>query len=101
MSENPLFLIHPAALAEAEKATRWYRERSARTAAQFVAEVNLAINKILAAPQRWPAGPHGSRNLLLYRFPFAVVYRELPSTIQIVAIAHGRRRPGYRKHRAE
>ena len=57
-------------------------------------EVNLAIDRIFAAPQRWPAGPHGTRKLLLYRFPFAVVYREQPSTIQVLAIAHGRRRPG-------
>jgi hypothetical protein len=55
MSEKPLFIIHPAAVEEAERATRWYRERSARTAAQFVEEVNLAINRIFAAPQRWPA----------------------------------------------
>jgi len=99
MSEKPVFLIHPAAVAEAEKATRWYRERSARTAAQFVEEVNLAIDRIFAAPQHWPAGPHDTRKFLLHRFPFSVVYRELPATIQVLAIAHGRRRPGYWKTR--
>jgi plasmid stabilization system protein ParE len=95
MSERPLFLIHPAATAEAEKAARWYRERSARSAAQFVEEVNLAIDRILAAPQRWPAGPSGTRKILLHRFPYAVIYRELPSAIQVLAVAHGHRRPGY------
>jgi hypothetical protein len=64
-----------------------------------VEEVNLAIDKILAAPRRWSAGPYGTRNLLLHRFPFAVVYRELPAAIQFLAIAHGRRRPGYWKSR--
>ena len=57
MSERPVFVIHPAAVEEAEKATRWYRERSARAAAEFVDEVNHAVDRILAAPQRWPAGP--------------------------------------------
>ncbi len=57
MTERPFFYIHPAAVEEAEKATRWYCERSARAAAEFVDEVNHAVDRILAAPQRWPAGP--------------------------------------------
>jgi plasmid stabilization system protein ParE len=52
---------------------------------------------IAEAPQRWPAGPHGTRKFLLHRFPFAVIYRELPSAIQVLAVAHGRWRPGYWK----
>jgi plasmid stabilization system protein ParE len=99
MSESPFFVIHPAAVEEAEKATRWYRERSASAAAQFVQEVNHAIDRILAAPNRWPAGPRGTRKFLLRRFPFAVVYRELPSALQVLAVAHGHRRPGYWKTR--
>ena len=88
MSERSFFHIHPAAVEEAEKATRWYRERSASAAAQFVEEINHAIDRILAAPQRWPAGPYGTRKFLLHRFPFAVVYRELPSAIQEIGRAH-------------
>ena len=99
MTERVFFIIHPAAVEEAEKAARWYRERSASAAAQFVEEVNHAIDRILAAPQRWPAGPYGTRKLLLRRFPYAVVYRELRSVIQILAVAHGHRRPGYWKTR--
>ena len=99
MSERPIFLIHPGAVEEAEKAARWCRERSVRSAAQFVEEVNHAIDRILAAPQRWPSGQYGSRKFLLHRFPFAVVYRELPSASQVLAIAHGHRRPGYWKPR--
>ena len=99
MSGNPSFAIHPAAVEEAEEATRWYRQRSAQAADDFVREVNRAIEKIQAAQQRWPAGPYGTRKFLFHRFPFAVVYRELPSTIQVLAVAHGRRRPGYWKNR--
>ena len=99
MSGRPVFVIHPAAVEEAEKAARWYRERSARSAAQFVEEVNYAIDRILAAPQRWPTGEYGSRKFLLHRFSFAVVYRELPSAIPVLAVAHGHRRPGYWKSR--
>jgi len=39
MSGNPSFAIHPAAVEEAEEATRWYRQRSAQAADDFVQEV--------------------------------------------------------------
>ena len=99
MSDRDIFLIHPAAAEEAVEAERWYRARSARAAADFVEEVNRAIDIIRTAPHRGPAGLHNTRKFLLRKFPFALVYRELPSAIQLLAIAHGRRRPGYWKGR--
>jgi plasmid stabilization system protein ParE len=39
---------------------------------------------------------HRTRRLLVPRFPYEVVYRLLPSEIIILAIAHLKRRPGYR-----
>jgi plasmid stabilization system protein ParE len=99
MSDPATFIIHPAAEEEAAEAARWYGERSARAAAEFVEEVNRAIDIVRAAPRRWPIGLHGTRRFLLRRFPFALVYRELPSAIQLLAVAHGRRLPGYWKNR--
>ncbi len=61
--------------------------------------MSRAVASIAEAPQRWPAGIHGTRKFLLGRFPFAVIYRELPSIIQVLAVAHGHRRPGYWKGR--
>jgi len=57
------------------------------------------IDMIVEAPHRWPAGNHGTRRFILQRFPFAIVYRELPAAIQVLAIAHARRKPGYWKQR--
>ena len=91
--------LHPAAIEEAEAAARWYRERSPRAASRFVDEINQVIGKILAAPQRWPRGPRGTRRVKLPCFPFIVIYRESDDTIQVLAVAHGRRRPRYWKDR--
>jgi hypothetical protein len=53
-----------------------------------------------AVPQRWAAGPHSTSRFLLRKFPFTLIYRERPSgVIQIVAVAHTSRKPGYWKHR--
>lgn len=91
--------FHEAASLEFEAAFAWYFERSERAALRFARDVERAVAWIAAAPGRFPAGASGTRRLLLQRFPFAVVYRELPSVIQVLAVAHGRRRPGYWKTR--
>jgi len=91
--------IHPSALEELKSALRWYQERSQSAAVGFAAEVDRAMDMVLAAPQRWPIGEHGSRKFVLRRFPFAIIYRERPDAVQILAIAHGHRRPGYWKAR--
>jgi toxin ParE1/3/4 len=91
--------FHEAASLEFEAAFAWYFERSERAALRFAREVERALGLISEVPERFPAGVRGTRRFLLRRFPFALVYRELPSAIQVVAVAHGRRRPGYWKTR--
>ncbi|MFQ5800054.1 MAG: type II toxin-antitoxin system RelE/ParE family toxin [Bacteroidota bacterium] len=91
--------FHPEAVAEAQAATEWYRQRSERAADAFLAELDTAVDRIAEAPGRWPAYLRGTRRFLLRRFPFAVVYRKVGETVQVVAVAHGRRKPGYWKGR--
>lgn len=90
--------FHPDAVAEAAAARVWYDERSPQAAAAFVAELDVACERIAAAPDRYAHYIAGTRRYLMRRFPFQVVYRETPDpgdAIQVIAVAHGRRRPGY------
>ena len=91
--------FHEEAALEYEAALEWYLERSLLAATKFDDALSRAMDMIVEAPHRWPAGSHGTRRFLLQRFPFAIVYRELPATIQVLAIAHARRKPGYWKQR--
>jgi plasmid stabilization system protein ParE len=92
--------FHDEASAEYDAAFDWYLERSPDAARKFDAEVNRALTQIGQAPQRWVAGPHQTRRFLLRQFPFTLIYRERPSgEIQIVAVAHTSRKPGYWKRR--
>jgi plasmid stabilization system protein ParE len=91
--------IHPEALEEIKSALLWYRDRSETAASCFVEEVDGAIALIVQSPNRWPAGRSGTRKYVLRRFPFAVVYRIAAEAIQVLAVAHGHRRPGYWKNR--
>ena len=88
--------FHEEAAAEYDAAFDWYLQQSPEAALKFDAEVERALAHIIQAPQRWTAGPHSTRRFLLRRFPFIMIYRVLTSVdIQIVAIAHTSRRPGY------
>ena len=82
-------------LEEARAVQRWYADRSLLAARAFIAELDRAIELIGQNPSAWPTYVHGTRRYLLRRFPFSVVYLELDGEVEIVAIAHGRRRPGY------
>jgi plasmid stabilization system protein ParE len=91
--------IHPRAIAEARAARRWYAQRSSSVAAQFVVELDHAIAQITTAPPQWPPYLHGTRVYRLRRFPYLIVYSELVSAVQVIAVAHTKRRPGYWRRR--
>jgi plasmid stabilization system protein ParE len=94
-----LVQIHPQALAELKSALTWYLDRSETAAVKFVAELDRAIDLITESPKRWPAGEYSTRRFVLPRFPFAVIYREKETGLEVLAIAHGHRRPSYWKER--
>jgi toxin ParE1/3/4 len=96
---NKALEFHPDARAESRTSLSWYRQRSVRAGEAFLAELDRAIEAILDAPQRWPIDEDGFRNYRLHRFPFVVVYKDKPSTVQIIAVAHASRNPGYWKYR--
>ncbi len=87
--------VHPEAIAEARAARSWYYARSPEVAEAFMAELDLAIARIEEAPRQWPPYLGDTRRYLLRRFPFFVVFREMEDGVQVLAVAHGRRRPGY------
>lgn len=64
-------------------------------ALDFAADLKASLAHVREAPQTCPAYLHGTRRMLLKRFPFFVVFRERLHSIQIIAVVHGKRRPGY------
>ena len=91
--------FHPEAVAEARAARMWYAEQSPAAAEAFMKELDIGIEKIIANPETRSAYVAGTRRYFFRFFPFAIVYRERSSSIEIIAVAHGRRRPGYWKDR--
>ena len=91
--------LHPLAADEAEAAYAWYLERNATVSAAFLQELDSAMQIIAEAPQRWPILYGRYRRYLLHRFPFSVVYFRRGDFVEVIAVAHHRRRPGYWRNR--
>ncbi|NOZ00289.1 MAG: type II toxin-antitoxin system RelE/ParE family toxin [Deltaproteobacteria bacterium] len=91
--------FHPEALAEARAAKDWYHERSPEIAEGFGRDIAKAIDVISEGPFRWPETSQGVRRYVLRRFPFLIVYKVVDSLIYVIAVAHGRRLPGYWRDR--
>ncbi len=87
--------FHPEAAEETQAVTDRYRERSAEAAAGFVAELNHAIERVAELPETWPSYKANTRRFIFRIYPFSLVYRIAENEIEIVAVAHFKRKPGY------
>jgi len=77
--------LHPEAIDEATAARRWYAERSPAAAQAFQTELDRAVLAIGEAPSRWVYHVANTRRFVLQRFPFSVVYFELPNSVLVLA----------------
>jgi len=99
MAGSKPYRVHREVWLEIEAGDDWYLERSVDASAEFIAAISDAFEIISQAPKRWPKYLHGTRRFVLRRFPFSIVYLDDPDVVSIVAVAHGKRKPGYWKAR--
>ena len=84
---------------EVEEALEWYNERSTLAASEFLQEVDRALQLAAQRPQAWPAFESGTRRIVMQRYPFSIIFRVAAGTIQVVAVAHHKRKPSYWRYR--
>ena len=88
--------FHRLAAQEFRDARKWYEGRRNEVGAEFRAEVDRAISRIEAQPDRWPKFRDRFRKVRLRRFPYLLYYSIIdPTHVMIFAVVHARRRPGY------
>ena len=93
------FRWHPDAVAEADAATGFYRERRRELGIRFVNCRDEALGRISIKPEIYRELEPGIRKTRLKTFPYALVYRIRNDKVEIIAVMHVRRRPGYWKDR--
>ena len=93
--------LHVEAENELENAVDRYLEANPRVALAFQAEYRTGIASIASDPSRHPTLGSERHFYLLKRFPYLIIYRILDDYVQILAVAHTSRRPGYWNSRTD
>ena len=77
----------------------WYESHREGLGDSFLNAVDTTVARIAEAPHVGSMVPAVSdqaiRRRPVQRFPYHIVYMELPDHLRVLAIAHDRRRPGY------
>ncbi len=86
-------------LAEAEEelqlAIRSYEERRKGLGREFLAEVRASLDLIHRHPRMVRSMGAGLRKAGVRRFPYDIVYRIRLDAVEVIAVMHHRRAPGY------
>ena len=93
------FHFHPEALAEADAAAGFYDERRKGLGVRFVTEMTEAIARIRMNPSIYRKVGSDVRKCRIEYFPYAIVFRARGKEVEIIAVMHLRREPGYWKRR--
>ena len=88
--------FHPASEAEYLEYVGYYESCLPGLGEELIKELEALVNIVADSPQAWKIEiAPGIRRAPLRRFPLSVIYRHISGNIQILAIAHDRRRPQY------
>lgn len=88
-------VVASVAQQELLQAVDFYKAQASGLAADLLEEIDAALEQIGEMPQSGASHSHGTRRIVLRRFPFSVVYRVKSDLAEVIAFAHQRREPGY------
>ena len=88
--------FHPEAEAEHLETVVYYETRRAGLGAHYLAAFEQALETVRANSHRYRIIHEPDiRRAPVARFPLSVIYRETSERIEILAVAHHKRRPAY------
>ncbi len=88
-------IFHPDAALEARQAASRYEERREGLGEEFRDELKATLARVQDNPLLYAVESGALRMAPLHRFPYSLVYEDLPDHVWIAAVAHASRRPGY------
>lgn len=96
---NRQIILHSEAETDIFEVLAWYQERSRLASRAFVQELTHVVRLAAQSPRTWPVIIGNTRRVVFPRFPFDLVFRMKGEAIEIVAVAHHRRRPDFWRNR--
>lgn len=90
------YFFHPAAEAEHLETVAYFESKRSGLGASYLAEFESLMLTVCEAPSRYRVETSPNiRRARMARFPYAVLFREFDGGVQVLAVAHYRRRPQY------
>jgi len=93
--------FHPEARAEFLESVRYYEEQQSGLGRRLLEAVSETIRRIQAHPSMYRVVSGTWRQCRVPRFPFGIIYRVGNRRVEIIAVMHLHRKPGYWRHRGE
>lgn len=93
--------FHPAARDELVETVTFYESARTGLGAQFRDAVRATLERVDKTPTIGRRTSDGYWRALVSGFPYDVVYRVRGEILDVLALAHHRRRPGYWRNRAQ
>lgn len=87
--------FHPEAEIELTGGAGYYEKCSPGLGERFIREVQAAVALASTFPQIGSPYKYGTRRVFPRKFPFSVIYREMPTELVVLAIAPFPRKPDY------
>ena len=98
------FRVVAPARREFAQASAWYDQRREGLGDQFVDAIKRAFQRIADHPSSHPKETtarwrRNIRRCPVDGFPYHIIFEIRPEELRVLAVAHGKRQPGYWKHR--
>ena len=90
---------HREARAEADAAAAFYKDKQPGLAVRFLDGLEDALHRIQRHPLAYRQVENEVRRCRVTHFPYGVIYRVRSDLIEVIAVMHLRRAPGYWKER--
>jgi plasmid stabilization system protein ParE len=90
---SPRLVFRPQARLEIAEAFRWYESRTPGLGIEFLDALELTLDAIRMAPDRFPELRPARRRAIVRRFPFSIIFDGSEDAICVFACHHHRRSP--------
>jgi plasmid stabilization system protein ParE len=81
--------FHPLVASDLRRAIRWYDDISVELGNRFRDAVDAQFDGIAAHPERFPRAFDDVRFARTLKFPYLVLFREVPGLIRVLGVFHG------------
>ena len=75
------------------QACDWYESQKTGLGQQFLAELEVTLERIVMGPKHYAPGERDVRSARLNRFPYVVHFRFTGAEVIVFAVLHGGRNP--------